>query len=135
MASDISSLPSWGPAQPRHSQVDFVVETGDALMCPVFPQLGQNVAQSVRPRPTESIPGYLETVPCGPPAQWVWPSGPPPPPPNSLLGGRAPLSLAPSPSTEGGESPGPPSPRLTPPHLVMVPSMSEMTTLSSHFHR
>lgn len=53
MASDISSLPPWGPAQPRHSQVDFVVETGDALMCPVLPQLGQNVAQSVRPRPTE----------------------------------------------------------------------------------
>lgn len=40
------SLPGALP-QPRHSQVDFVVETGDALVCPVFPQLRQNVAQSV----------------------------------------------------------------------------------------
>lgn len=46
------SLPGALP-QPRHSQMDFVVETGDALVCPVFPQLGQNVAQSVRPRATE----------------------------------------------------------------------------------
>lgn len=39
------------------------------------------------------------------------------------------------PSTEGGTFPGPPSSPPTRPHLVMVPSMSEMTTLSSHFHR
>lgn len=46
------SLPpdrSPGPARAQHSQMDFVVETCDALMCPVFPQLGQNVAQSIRP--------------------------------------------------------------------------------------
>lgn len=36
-----------GPARAQHSQVDFVVETSNALMCPVFPQLGQNVAQSI----------------------------------------------------------------------------------------
>lgn len=29
--------------------MDFVVETSDALMCPVFPQLGQNVTESIRP--------------------------------------------------------------------------------------
>lgn len=35
------------PAKAQHSQMDFVVETSNALVCPVFPQLGQNVAQSV----------------------------------------------------------------------------------------
>lgn len=28
--------------------MDLVVETSNALVCPVFPQLGQNVAQSIR---------------------------------------------------------------------------------------
>jgi hypothetical protein len=35
------------PAAAQHSQVDFVIETGDTLVCPGFPQLGQNVAQSI----------------------------------------------------------------------------------------
>lgn len=49
VAQDVLSFPPQGPAQasPQYSQVDFVVQTCDALVCPVFPQLGQNVAQSV----------------------------------------------------------------------------------------
>lgn len=38
-----------GPVRAQHSQMDFVVETSDALMCPVFPQLGQDVTESIRP--------------------------------------------------------------------------------------
>ena len=43
---ELGALPQPQP-QPRHSQVDFVIETGDALVCPVFPQLGQDMAQSI----------------------------------------------------------------------------------------
>lgn len=50
---------------------------------------------------------------------------------------EGPLPCPLSPSTEGDKflaAPPPPAPP-TRPHLVMVPSMSEMTTLSSHLHK
>lgn len=56
------SLPGALP-QPQHSQVDFVVETRDALVCPVFPQLRQNVAQRVRPRSQRR--GHSKAASCG----------------------------------------------------------------------
>lgn len=68
------SLPGALP-QPQHSQVDFVVETRDALVCPVFPQLGQNVAQSVRPRSQRR--GHSKAASCGPHVPCTGPSSQP----------------------------------------------------------
>lgn len=73
-----------------HSLVYFVVEFGDAFMCPVFSKLRQNMTQSIRPvgeHKQHSKSSHL-------------------------------------------------SPALfNKSHLVMVPSMSEMTMRSSQFHR
>lgn len=106
--------------------MDFVVETSNALVCPVFPQLGQNVAQSIRPiTREESHLGY----PHGSHAPWAWLNV------AHLEEGIAHCSH--TPRTMGGRSPGTPPDSSQPAgsHLVMVPSMSEMTTLSSQFHR
>lgn len=101
-----------------------MVETRDALVCPVFPQLGQNVAQSIRPRAQRR--GHSK-------AAHVARMGPTPQPQD---GADRPLSLSAHPQNrEMSFQNAPLFPWPTRPHLVMVPSMSEMTTLSSHFHR
>lgn len=80
--------------------MDFVVETSNALVCPVFPQLGQNVAQSIRPiTREESHLGY----PHGSHAPWAWLNV------AHLEEGIAHCSH--TPRTMGGRSPGT-SPRL-----------------------
>lgn len=42
-----ASLPDTVTVPGKALQVDFVVQAGDSLVCPVFSQLGQDVAQGI----------------------------------------------------------------------------------------
>lgn len=98
----------------RYLQVDFVEELSNPMVSPVFSQMRQDVPKSIRPiRKGEQVRmiqlgGYVEgDGVCDP--SWLF---------MQALKGYFPLT--------GGS-------RAL--YLVMVPSMSEITTLSSQFHR
>lgn len=99
---------------------DFVVKVSDALVGPVFPQRGQDVAQSVRPfRPT----GDTSATKC----LLIW---------TDLANHRRHfIYILRKNFASDSEEQCSDGVSAHPTHLVMVPSISEMMILSSQFHR